>query len=263
MKKRSGFTLAEVLITLGIIGVVAAMTIPTLIANTNSARFRSQFKKTLSTLSQAGLMAQAQYDIDYSTPDEASSCSVDDDPNDEYTFCAIFNGTLSGHNLSETAPVRLRGNGQEETYDPPFTVENAMYLTLADGSLVVFNNQAHNCHKGVAGHLGSGEDDAEGVVNVDASCYGYIDVNGTTLPNQPVRCGAGAGEESTNNFFGQPAYADESAAAVDIAEAYDGEDTCTVPNDANHMRDVFPIVFHDGTVEPLSRAARYVLTTAK
>ena len=55
-----GFTLAEVLITLGIIGVVAAMTIPTLIANTNGAKFRSQFKKTLSTLNQAGLMAQAQ-----------------------------------------------------------------------------------------------------------------------------------------------------------------------------------------------------------
>ena len=30
--KRSGFTLAEVLITLGIIGVVAALTIPNLIA---------------------------------------------------------------------------------------------------------------------------------------------------------------------------------------------------------------------------------------
>ena len=35
-----GFTLAEVLITLGIIGVVAAMTIPTLIANTNGAKYR-------------------------------------------------------------------------------------------------------------------------------------------------------------------------------------------------------------------------------
>ncbi len=33
MKKLKGFTLAEVLITLGIIGVVAAMTIPTLVAN--------------------------------------------------------------------------------------------------------------------------------------------------------------------------------------------------------------------------------------
>ena len=30
--KKIGFTLAEVLITLGIIGIVAAMTIPTLIA---------------------------------------------------------------------------------------------------------------------------------------------------------------------------------------------------------------------------------------
>ena len=30
---RAGFTLAEVLITLGIVGVVAAMTIPTLVAN--------------------------------------------------------------------------------------------------------------------------------------------------------------------------------------------------------------------------------------
>lgn len=270
MKKRFGFTLAEVLITLGIIGVVAAMTIPTLIANTNSARFRSQFKKTLSTLSQAGLMAQAQYDIDYSTPDQATSCSTDDDPNDVYTFCAIFNGTLSGHKLSDTAPTRLKGDGTEETYVAPFTVANAMYLTLADGSLVVFNNQAHNCHKGVTGHLGSGEDDTS-TENVDSSCYGYIDVNGTTLPNRAVSCAATTGGGGAG-FFGQPAYAQggtepaggttgNSAAA--IATAYDGEDTCVVPNDANHMTDVFPIVFHDGTVEPLSRAARYVLTTAK
>ena len=32
MKKNSAFTLAEVLITLGIIGIVAAMTLPSLIA---------------------------------------------------------------------------------------------------------------------------------------------------------------------------------------------------------------------------------------
>ena len=31
MKTKEGFTLAEVLITLGIIGIVAAMTLPTLI----------------------------------------------------------------------------------------------------------------------------------------------------------------------------------------------------------------------------------------
>ncbi len=42
MKKSAAFTLAEVLITLGIIGVVAAMTIPTLIANIKGARIRTQ-----------------------------------------------------------------------------------------------------------------------------------------------------------------------------------------------------------------------------
>ena len=50
MKKRFGFTLAEVLITLGIIGVVAAMTIPTLIQNTNSVKFATQFKKDINNL---------------------------------------------------------------------------------------------------------------------------------------------------------------------------------------------------------------------
>lgn len=62
---KKAFTLAEVLITLGIIGVVAAITIPTLIANTNNQKYRSQFKKTVSTLSQAAKMSQAMYDFDF------------------------------------------------------------------------------------------------------------------------------------------------------------------------------------------------------
>ena len=37
-------------------GVVAAMTIPTLISNTNGAQFKSAYKKALSTLNQAILM---------------------------------------------------------------------------------------------------------------------------------------------------------------------------------------------------------------
>lgn len=48
-----GFTLAEVLITLGIIGIVAAMTIPQLISEYQKSQTLSQLKKTYSTLSQA------------------------------------------------------------------------------------------------------------------------------------------------------------------------------------------------------------------
>ena len=48
--KKAAFTLAEVLITLGIIGVVAAMTIPSLIANYQKKVLANQLKKSVSTL---------------------------------------------------------------------------------------------------------------------------------------------------------------------------------------------------------------------
>ena len=51
-KARGGFTLAEVLITLGIIGVVAAMTIPNLIANYKAHRLSSQFLESYSIIQQ-------------------------------------------------------------------------------------------------------------------------------------------------------------------------------------------------------------------
>ena len=51
-KNNNGFTLAEVLITLVIIGVIASMTIPTLMNNTQKQEFVSQLTKTYSTLSQ-------------------------------------------------------------------------------------------------------------------------------------------------------------------------------------------------------------------
>lgn len=51
-KVRLGFTLAEVLITLGIIGVVAAMTIPNLIANYKAHQLSSRFLESYSIIQQ-------------------------------------------------------------------------------------------------------------------------------------------------------------------------------------------------------------------
>ena len=59
--KRFGFTLAEVLITLGIIGVVAAITLPTLIQNYQKKQTVVQLKKAYSELSQAINMAQKDF----------------------------------------------------------------------------------------------------------------------------------------------------------------------------------------------------------
>lgn len=62
MKKLNnfGFTLAEVLITLGIIGVVAALTIPTIIARYKAKVMEVQFKKAYSTLFNATEMLREQ-----------------------------------------------------------------------------------------------------------------------------------------------------------------------------------------------------------
>ena len=55
-----GFTLAEVLITLGIIGVVAAITLPTVINKAQSMILKNQFKKAYSTFYNAMKLVQVQ-----------------------------------------------------------------------------------------------------------------------------------------------------------------------------------------------------------
>ena len=66
MTKRFAFTLAEVLIALAIIGVVAAMTIPTFMANTAGAQFRTGFKKGITVLTQAASANYATEGYDFS-----------------------------------------------------------------------------------------------------------------------------------------------------------------------------------------------------
>lgn len=56
---RKGFTLAEVLITIGIIGVVAALTLPALVGHYRKVEAASRIKKFYSAMQQAILMSEA------------------------------------------------------------------------------------------------------------------------------------------------------------------------------------------------------------
>ena len=59
LKRKFAFTLAEVLITLGVIGVVAVLTLPTLIANYKKQVIISKLNKVYSTISQAYISAKS------------------------------------------------------------------------------------------------------------------------------------------------------------------------------------------------------------
>ncbi len=240
MNKRFGFTLAEVLITLGIIGVVAAMTIPNLIANTNSARFSSGFKKALASVAQVGEMGQAHYDFDFSMLDGGGA--QDDNPEQKLTLHALLNGTLSGKTYlaaSGSTPTLKAGGNYAVTWKSTApTVTD--YVQLADGSMLAFNKDAKNCTIPVGKTL----PDQIGTL-YSSNCGAFIDVNGVTLPNKEVTCtAAGSGSGSGT---GEAKRLDTSKTA------------CEVKRD-NHLTDVFPIVFHDGTAEPATDAAMGVFT---
>ena len=61
MRKKFAFTLAEVLITLGIIGVVAAMTMPVLVEKYQKTETVSRLQKVYNILNNAMRLAEAEY----------------------------------------------------------------------------------------------------------------------------------------------------------------------------------------------------------
>lgn len=243
--KKFGFTLAEVLITLGIIGVVAAMTLPTLIANMNSARFRNQYKKTLSTLSQSGKIAQERFDYNYG---DARACSTESDsPFSTYSACAIFNGTLTGHRLKFGLPEGYNPEGTVESSaypgakipnGMPHTPEQAAHVILSDGSMLVFNKNLTGCVL-PPGKTLNYVDGTEHKRLLGDQCYAFIDINGPTLPNKEIVCDSG--------------YTDPFNIGAE----------CDVTSDFNRSADIYPIVFHDGSAEPATNAARTILQTTK
>jgi prepilin-type N-terminal cleavage/methylation domain-containing protein len=60
LNKSKGFTLAEVLITLLIIGIIASMVIPSIIQDTQNAELKSSFKKAYGVASQAWKLVVAE-----------------------------------------------------------------------------------------------------------------------------------------------------------------------------------------------------------
>lgn len=71
--KKQGFTLAEVLITLVIIGVIAAMTLPSLLGGTNKQELKTGLQKAISVLAQTITLQYALTGNDFSQLSQAEA----------------------------------------------------------------------------------------------------------------------------------------------------------------------------------------------
>jgi len=85
LKCRRGFTLAEILITLTVIGVVAALTIPTLLQNTNQAELKTAWKRAYANANQAWKMVVAEKPYTY-TARGGWTCTYPTGETADYSF---------------------------------------------------------------------------------------------------------------------------------------------------------------------------------
>ena len=76
--RKLGFTLAEVLITLGIIGVIASLTLPSLMTNTAEREYATAWKKAISSLTEAVQMNMAMDNISFDDLIDESAPNVKD-----------------------------------------------------------------------------------------------------------------------------------------------------------------------------------------
>ena len=185
----SAFTLAEVLITLGIIGVVAAMTMPTLMNSTNGAQYKTAYKKALSVLSQAVVLNVAldDYDLEQTT----STGTGDDDVSVYNIFKKRMNVVNTGGNVY-SATLKLGGDNKtmKTAKEEVFGVEDNYTLYFNDGITFTFPKAAIACTEG----------NKQGVA--EAKCRGVIDVNGEKNPNKEVTCdsnSSGPGDCTVSN----------------------------------------------------------------
>ena len=167
MRKFNAFTLAEVLITLGIIGVVAAMTMPTLINQTNGAQYKAAYKKALSAISQAVTLNVALDDISFADTTTASA-------------------TTDGTNVLSTAGIlKARMNVVRSNNGLGYTITGA---SDSNTNVALFFNDGSAFSFPQAQASSTACTQTSTVAANNRICYGIIDVNGQKGPNKTVTC---------------------------------------------------------------------------
>lgn len=239
MKK--AFTLSEVLITLAIIGIVAALTLPVIHSKYEIALSKNKFKKNMAVLNQMGQMSRLKFGYDFSTLQMSkynTTCGLEN--SSDFTICGLVNDSLKGAKyLGLDDEININGkskwmilNCQSICY-----IQNFRYYIwqLADGSLIGFNSRlGENTNYISSCALDEGQVADNNWVSNHWWCIGYIDTNGVDLPNQEVLC---ANKNDTKLGSTNP---------------------CEVKQDLNHVTDIYPFVIHDDVVEPATNASAYL-----
>ncbi len=168
--KQKGFTLAETLITLGIIGVVATLTLPNLMADYKKKTYVAQLQRTYNMISNAVEMLMVDQDVD----NLSDTYLVDNDGPEKFLkqyFKVTKDCGVSSENNSCNAP------GGYKAYDGS-SIDNKQVAPSGYYCINV-NTGATICMLDMRGYSEEG--------GYHSYSYMTIDINGVKAPNRNGR----------------------------------------------------------------------------
>lgn len=159
MKKR-GFTLAEVMIALGLIGVIASLTIPTFVANSKNRANAAKLATTVSAVENAFTSMIATEAVNDLTETDFGSARTETNFG-KYLKLQGSDTTLASYYGTANPFVTLSKTGSQPTVTRIFQAKSGALLIYNDSSVAA---AADDSHPGSIGQL-------------------TIDVNGSAKPN--------------------------------------------------------------------------------
>ncbi len=166
-KVKFGFTLAEVLITLGIIGVVAAMTIPNLIATHQKKQTVVKLQKAISVMNQAYRLAYD--DVGEVTAEEARTLGAQNYFDKFWAPYIKVQSLCSVEGCGYGAYPQWKSANGSPFGLAVYTSDARVAFTSMDGFFYIV----------VTYTGGNGSDDSTGTTVNSV----YVDINGTAKPN--------------------------------------------------------------------------------
>lgn len=172
---KKAFTLAEILITLGIIGVVAAMTIPNMISNIKDKRTYTQLKATQSILANAIRLAEEEHgDMSGWNVKMSGGAATEEDAKaianvlKNFIKVSLDCGTYDENGYCIPAARYLLLNGTP--YNEYFKIKTYYKINLLNGTSVWWRAASKSEY-----------------TSYDRIAVFFVDVNGIKLPNQVGR----------------------------------------------------------------------------
>ena len=192
MKRLIGFTLAEVLITLAIIGVVAALSIPAVISNSQQQEFKTGLRKAVSVLNSAitmnmALEGESPYDNSNLMGYLMKHMSIMRSTSELYQDFAISdkngNGRVFNAAFYTTDGMRYEFRTGGYTHLNLYLHENPDIEVCSTSVVDYTNANADDTQKTMCGGCGAYGLNSNSDNTTKPPCLVVVDVNGNKKPN--------------------------------------------------------------------------------